>query len=88
MSCGVGHKLGLYLMLLWLWHRPAAVVLIRPLAWEPTYAVGAALKRKYIYVCIYIYIYIYIHMCIYIYIHIYMCIYIYVYVGIEILVSR
>ena len=30
--------------MLWLWHRPAAVGLIRLLAWEPPYAVGAALK--------------------------------------------
>ena len=29
-----------------LWYRPAAVVLIRPLAWEPLYASGVALKRK------------------------------------------
>ena len=34
------------LVLLWLWHRLAAAVLIRPLAWEPPYAVGAALKRQ------------------------------------------
>ncbi|MDD0590081.1 hypothetical protein PS003_24050, partial [Shigella sonnei] len=34
------------LVLLWLWHKPAAIALIRPLAWEPPYAVGAALKRK------------------------------------------
>ena len=33
-------------MLLWLWHRLAATALIRPLAWEPPYAVGAALKRQ------------------------------------------
>ena len=32
--------------LLWLWHRPAAVALIRRLAWEPPYAVGAALERE------------------------------------------
>ena len=31
--------------LLWLWCRPAATALIRPVAWEPPYAVGAALKR-------------------------------------------
>ena len=37
--------------LLWLWCRPAAVALIRPLAREPPYAVGAALKSKiYIFV--------------------------------------
>ena len=32
--------------LLWLWCRPAAVALIGPLAWEPPYAAGAALKRQ------------------------------------------
>ena len=32
--------------LLWLWCRPAAVAPIRPLAWEPPYASGAALKRQ------------------------------------------
>ena len=31
--------------LVWLWHRPAAAALIRPLAWEPPYAVGVALKK-------------------------------------------
>ena len=29
-----------------LWCRPAAVALIQPLAWEPPYAAGAALKNK------------------------------------------
>ena len=33
------------LALLWLWCRPAAKALIRPLAWEPPYAVGAALEK-------------------------------------------
>ena len=33
------------LALLWLWCRPAAVSTIRPLAWELSYAAGAALKR-------------------------------------------
>ena len=32
--------------MLWLGHRPAATALIRPLAWEPPYAAGAALKDK------------------------------------------
>ena len=32
--------------LLWLWHRLAAAVVIRPLAWELPYAIGAALKKK------------------------------------------
>ena len=31
--------------LLWLWCRPVATAPIRPLAWEPPYAAGAALKR-------------------------------------------
>ena len=46
MSCGVGHRsaLDLALLLLWLW--PAAIALIRPLAWEPPYAKGAALKEQ------------------------------------------
>ena len=46
MSSGVGCKCGSDPALLWLWHRSAAVALIRPLAWEPTYAVGVALKRQ------------------------------------------
>ena len=33
-------------MLLGLWWRPVAVDLIRPLAWEPPYAVGVALRKK------------------------------------------
>ena len=33
-------------MLLWLWCRPAAAALIRPLAWEPPYARDVALKRQ------------------------------------------
>ena len=32
-------------MLLWLWRRPVAIALTRPLAWEPPYAVGAALEK-------------------------------------------
>ena len=44
MSCGVGHRPGLDLVLLWLWL--AAVAPIPPLDWEPPYAVGAALKSK------------------------------------------
>ena len=38
MSCGVGGRFGSNLELLWLWCGPAAVALIRPLAWEPPYA--------------------------------------------------
>ena len=75
MSYGVGHRCDSDPALLWLWRRPAAVALIRPLAWEPPYALGAALKRQkrkrkklihsnilmymYVYVCIYIYTYTY-----------------------------
>ena len=36
---------GMDLMLLWLWCRPATADPIWPLAWEPPYAVGAAVKR-------------------------------------------
>ena len=45
MSRGVDRRCGLDLALLWLWRRLAAVALIRPLAWEPPYAMGVALKR-------------------------------------------
>ena len=44
MSCGVGCRLCSDLALLW--HRPAAIALIRPLAWELPYAAGVALKKK------------------------------------------
>ena len=47
MSCGVGHRC------MWLGSgiamavcRPAATAPIRPLAWEPPYASGVALKKK------------------------------------------
>ena len=43
MSCGVGH--GSDPELLWLWNRSAVVALIGPLAWEPPFAVGAALEK-------------------------------------------
>ena len=46
MSYGVGHIHGLVPTLLWLWRRPAAIAPIQPLAWEPPYAAGAALKKK------------------------------------------
>ena len=42
MSFGVGCRLGLDPSLLWLWRRPVATPPIRPLAWEPSYAVTAA----------------------------------------------
>ena len=41
----VGHRCGSDLALLWLWCRPAATALIRPLAWDPPYATGAALEK-------------------------------------------
>ena len=40
-SCGVGCRRGSDPALLWLWCRSAATALIRPLAWEPPYAVGS-----------------------------------------------
>ena len=46
MSCGVGSRRGSDPELLWLWHKPVATAPIRPLAWEPPYATGAALKKK------------------------------------------
>ena len=45
MSCGVGHRHSMDLLLQWLWCRPAAAALIRPLAWELPYAMGVALKK-------------------------------------------
>ena len=45
MSCGIGHRCGSDLALLWLWRRPAATGLISPLAWEPLYATDVALKK-------------------------------------------
>ena len=45
-SCGVGHRFGSDPLLLWLWCRPAAIALIWPLAREPPYAAGLALKRQ------------------------------------------
>ena len=46
MSCGVGHRCGSDLVLLWLWCMPVATAPIQPLAWEPPHAAGVALKRK------------------------------------------
>ena len=31
--------------MLWLWRRPVAIAPIRPLAWEPPHAEGAALEK-------------------------------------------
>ena len=41
-SCGVGHRRSSDPELLW----PTAMTLIGPLAWEPPYAAGVALKDK------------------------------------------
>ena len=46
MSCGVGRRSSSDPVLLWLWHRPAAIALIWPLAWGPPFATGMALKRQ------------------------------------------
>ena len=45
MSCSVARRCGLDPALLWSWYRLAAVAVIRPLAWELPYTVGAALKQ-------------------------------------------
>ena len=42
LSCGVGCRCGLDPALLWLWRSLVATAPIRPLAWEPPYAVTAA----------------------------------------------
>ena len=46
MSCGVGRRCGSDPALMWLWPRLAATALIRPLAREPPYAMGAALEKS------------------------------------------
>ena len=46
MSCGVVCRCVSDPVLLWLWSRLGATALIPPLAWEPPYAVGAAIKRQ------------------------------------------
>ena len=45
MSCGIGCRCGLDLVLPWLWCRPVATAPIGPLAWEPQYARGVALEK-------------------------------------------
>ena len=42
MSYGVGCRLSSDPTLLWLWRCLVATATIRPLAWEPPYAAGAA----------------------------------------------
>ena len=44
-SCGVGRRCGSDMVLLWLWHRLAAVASIRPLAWEPPYSRGSGPRK-------------------------------------------
>ena len=45
-SCGVVHRCGSDLVLLWLWRRPAAAAPIWPLAWELPYTAGVDPKMK------------------------------------------
>ena len=45
MSYGVGCRRSSDSALLWLWHRLLAAAPIRPLAWEPPYATGAAPEK-------------------------------------------
>ena len=45
-SCDVGHRHGSDPAFLWLCHRLAAVMPIRPLAWEPPYAWGPKKQIK------------------------------------------
>ena len=45
MICAVGHRSSSDAALLWLWHRWATAAPIRPLAWEPPYAMGAAIDK-------------------------------------------
>ena len=46
LSCGVSHRHGSDLALLWLCCRPAAAAPIPPLAWEFPCAAALALKKK------------------------------------------
>ena len=45
LSCGVDCRQGLDPKFRSLWCRPAAAAPIGPLAWEPPYAMGVALKK-------------------------------------------
>ena len=45
-SCGVGCRHGLDPALLWQRRKLAATALIRPLAWDPPYAMSVTLKKK------------------------------------------
>ena len=46
MSYDVVGRNGSDLALLWLWHRPTAIALIRLLAWESPCAAGVTVKRE------------------------------------------
>ena len=45
-SCGVGDRRSSDPMLRWWWRKPAAVVPIQLLAWEPPYVMDVALKMQ------------------------------------------
>ena len=44
MSCDVSCRCGSDLI--WLWRRPVVAAPTQPLAWEPPYVIGVALKRQ------------------------------------------
>ena len=46
MSCGVGSRLGLDPVLMWLWRKLVAAAPIQCLAWELPCATGGVLKSK------------------------------------------
>ena len=46
MSCGMGRRCSLDLVLPWLWCRLVAAAPIQPLGWELPYAVSTVLKRQ------------------------------------------
>ena len=46
MSSGVSRRCSSDPELLWLWHRPASLAPVPPLAWELPNAAGVVLKRK------------------------------------------
>ena len=46
MSCGVGLRCSSDPAVLWLWCRPVVTAPVGPLAWDPPYAMGAAIKKK------------------------------------------
>ena len=52
MSCGMGHRHDSDPALLWLWCRLAAIAPTGPLAREPPYATGVALKIQKDQICV------------------------------------